>query len=431
MSDNVVIQPAGRVEGDIEMPGDKSISHRLAMIGSIADGVTTIHNFATSADSHSTLECLKTLQILSKEKHGTITIEGRGLAGLRQPTSVLDAQNSGTTVRMLSGILAACPLTATFVGDESLSRRPMRRIVNPLREFGATIEAREDNFLPLTIHGGHIKAIDYRLPVASAQVKSAVLLAGLHAEGRTRVSEPLQTRNHTEIALKRFGAAIDIDYEKIEVEGGHKLSGQTVTVPGDVSSAAFFIAATLGAGEGSLRIRGVGLNPTRTGLIHLLEDMGGQISIEGLRMEAGDCGEPLGDVIVRNSDLFGAEVRGHWIPNVIDEIPVLSVLGVRTKNGIRVREARELRSKESDRISAVVENLRALGVRVEEFEDGLFVPGNQEIQGGRVNSRGDHRIAMAFAVAGLFAKGPVTIENASCVDVSFPGFFELMRRVTF
>jgi len=431
MNDSVEITPAQRIEGDITMPGDKSISHRLAMIGSIAEGVTTIHKFAASADSHSTLACLKELQVAFDEQQQTVTIHGRGLGGLQQPASVLDAQNSGTTVRMLSGVLAACPISATFVGDESLSRRPMRRILEPLRRFGATVEARDDNYLPLTIHGNSLQAIEYQVPVASAQVKSAVLLAALHASGRTRIVEPIQTRNHTEIALRQFGADIEVDNRTIEIEGGHNLTGRTTTVPGDISSAAFFIAAALSSGRGKLRIRGVGLNPTRTGVINLLEDMGGQISVERLHMEGGIGGEPVGDVVIRNSNLLGTEIRGHWVANVIDEIPVLAVLGVRTRNGIRIKEAGELRFKESDRIDAVVQNLRSLGVEVEEFEDGLFVPGNQKIRGGIVNSRGDHRIAMAFAVAALFATDAVTIQNASCVDVSFPGFFELMRSVAF
>ena len=408
------------------MPGDKSISHRLAMIGAVAEGITTIHQFAASADSHSTLECLRRLNVSFTEMDATVSIQGRGLAGLAQPSTVLDAQNSGTTVRMLSGIVAGCPLNATFVGDESLSRRPMRRIMDPLTRFGAAIEARENNFLPLTVHGSRLQAIEYPMPVASAQVKSAVLLAGLHAEGTTRVIEPVQTRNHTEIALKQFGAALEVEDRVIEITGGQPLTGQTVTVPGDVSSAAFFVAAALGATDGALRLRAIGLNPTRTGFIHLLEDMGGEISIESLALRGG---EPVGNLLVRNSNLSGMEVRSHWIANVIDEIPVLAILGVRTRTGIRIRDAAELRVKESDRIDAVAQNLRGLGVQVHEYDDGLFVPGNQQIGGGTVDSRGDHRIAMAFAVAALFATGPITIENAECVDVSFPGFFETLRGV--
>src|SRR5262245_48312091 len=425
--DLAVIDPVSRIEGDVEMPGDKSISHRLAMIGSIAEGTTRIQNFAASADSHSTLACLERLGVRFQESGSTVEIAGKGLAGLARPKTVLDAANSGTTVRLMSGILSACPFESTFVGDDSLSRRPMNRIMTPLRQFGARLTARDDNFLPLTVAGGALRAIDYELPVASAQVKSAIVLAGLHARGKTRVREPIPTRNHTEIALREFGATVDSDGGVIEIEGGQPLAGRDVTVPGDVSSAAFFIAAALAAPVARLRIREVGLNPTRTGFINLLEEMGARITIEGLRVGGG---EPIGNVIVENSTLSGMVVEKQWIGNVIDEIPVLAILGTQTRHGIRFRDAAELRTKETDRISAIADNLRALGVHVEEFPDGLFVPGGQMIGGGVVDSRGDHRIAMAFAVAGLFAKSPVTIRGASCVAVSFPGFFELLRQIS-
>ncbi len=408
------------------MPGDKSISHRLAMIGALADGKTTIHNFAASADCHSTLKCLARLGVRFKEHEHTVVIEGCGSAGLSQPNSTLDAENSGTTVRLLAGIVAGYPLESTFIGDASLSRRPMKRVIEPLKQFGAKLDARDGNFLPMTIHGGPLKAIEYQLPVASAQVKSAVLLAGLRAAGKTRVIEPAPTRDHTEIALRQFGAKLNVENGVIEIEGGQTLKGQMLTVPGDASSAAFFVAAALGAQLGRLRIQGVGLNPTRIGFIRLLEDMGGHITVDGMSVGGG---EPTGNLFVENSDLSGMEVRGHWIPNVIDEIPVLAVLGARTRHGIRIRDAQELRAKESDRIRTVADNLRKLSVEVEEFADGLHVPGQQQIKGGIVDSHGDHRIAMAFAVAGLFATGPLTIQNASCVDVSFPGFFELLNTV--
>jgi 3-phosphoshikimate 1-carboxyvinyltransferase len=426
LPDRIEVVPARKIRGEIKVPGDKSISHRLAMIGGIARGSTVVENFATSEDAHSTLSCLSRLGIRFHKEDQTLTIEGCGIGNLQQPDAVLDARNSGTTVRLLSGILAANPIRSTIVGDESLSHRPMKRVIEPLRRFGATVEAREDNYLPLTIHGAPLKAIEYVLPVASAQVKSAVLLAGLHAEGRTRVIEPLQTRNHTEIALRRFGAEVRVDGTAIEIEGGQSLRGQHVKVPGDISSAAFFIAAALGVGEARLRICGVGLNPTRTGFVNLLENMGARIRVEGLSI---DEGEPAGDLTIESSELAGTEVRGHWIPNLIDEIPILAVLATRTRHGIRVSDAGELRTKESDRIRATVENLRSLGAAVEEFEDGLFVPGDQTLRGGVVQSHNDHRIAMAFAVAALFAKGPVTIVNAACASVSFPGFFDLVRSV--
>jgi len=424
--DSVEVRPASRIDGDIVMPGDKSISHRFAMIGSLATGETTIRNFASSGDSHSTLDCLSKLGVRFREVGSNISIEGQGVEGFICPTLSLNAGNSGTTVRILSGILAACPWQATFIGDESLSRRPMKRVIEPLRAFGAKVAARDDNFLPLTVRGGPLQAIEYRLPVPSAQVKSAVLLAGLHARGKTRVIEPIPSRNHTEIALRRFGAKVETDGETIEIEGGQLIRAQTLTVPGDVSSAAFLVAASLGVLRSSLRVRDVGLNPTRTGFLALLQDCGAKISVEAQRM---DGEEPVGDLIVQNSDLSAMEVNGRWVGNVIDEIPILAVLGTRMTGGIRIRDAAELRAKESDRIRSIVDNLRALAVEVEEFEDGLFVPGVQRIRGGRVDSFKDHRIAMAFAVAGLFAEEPVTIENTSCVNISFPGFFDLLRTV--
>jgi 3-phosphoshikimate 1-carboxyvinyltransferase len=300
----------------------------------------------------------------------------------------------------------------------------MKRIIEPLRRLGASIEAREGNLLPLTIRGGVLRAIDYSVQIASAQVKTAILLAGLHAEGVTRVHEPSQTRNHTEVALRHFGAELSASNGVIEIRGGQKLTGREVSVPGDVSSAAFFVAAALCAPQAHLRIRHVGLNPTRTGFIDLLKQMGGRISLES---EVSGEGEPVGSMVVENSELSGTEIHGHWIGNVIDEIPVFAVLATQTRSGVRVRDAAELRSKETDRISAITDNLRLLGVQVEEFADGFYVPGNQRIRGGRVHSRGDHRIAMAFAVAGLLATDPVTIEDASCVSVSYPGFFDALK----
>src|SRR5262245_23611671 len=375
--DLAVIDPVSRIEGDVEMPGDKSISHRLAMIGSIAEGTTRILNFASSADSHSTLACLERLGVRFRGYGAAVEIDGKGLAGLSRPDGFLDAANSGTTVRLMSGILSACRFESTFVGDDSLSRRPMNRIMTPLRQFGARLTARDDNFLPLTVAGGALRAIDYELPVASAQVKSAIILAGLHARGKTRVREPIPTRNHTELALREFGATVDSDGGVIEIEGGQPLAGRDVTVPGDVSSAAFFIASALAAPVARLRIREVGLNPTRTGFINLLEDMGARITIEGLRVGGG---EPIGNVIVENSTMSGMEVRKHWIGNIIDEIPILAVLATQTRQGIRFRDAAELRTKETDRISAIADNLRALGVGLRSFLTACPCPAGKRSQ---------------------------------------------------
>jgi 3-phosphoshikimate 1-carboxyvinyltransferase len=425
--DRLEIAPVLRVGGVVAVPGDKAISHRLAMMGAIAEGTTIIHNFAESADCASTLECLRRLGVTIRRDGATVTIEGRGLHGLQAPTRQLDAGNSGTTVRFMSGLVAGYSFESTFVGDASLSRRPMKRIIDPLRRFGATIEARDDDYLPLKIQGGSLQAIDFTMPIPSAQVKSAVLLAGLQARGTTKVNEPVASRNHTEIALEEFGAHIRTSANLIEIDGGYPLRGKAFSVPGDVSSAAFFIAAALAVPNSQLRLTNVGLNPTRSGFISLLEETRAKIEISGLSVSGG---EPVGDITVKSSEISGMEIGGHWIPNVIDEIPVLAVLGTRMQKGIRIRDAAELRTKESDRIHAVATNLRALGGQVEEYPDGLFVPGGQKLRGGVVDSFGDHRIAMAFAVAALFADGPVTIKDPACAGISFPSFFQLLKSVT-
>ena len=421
------IRPAVRISGMTSVPGDKSISHRLAMIAAVAEGTTTIHNFAASVDCGSTLDCLRRVGANIERNGSIVIVHGRGLGGLHAPSAELDAENSGTTVRLMSGLLSGFPFQSTFVGDASLSRRPMKRIIEPLRRFGATIDAREGNYLPLTVKGGPLQAIEFEMPVASAQVKSAVLLAGLQARGLTKVHESVISRNHTEIALAEFGAHIKTARNTIEVDGGNALRGREFHIPGDLSSAAFFIAAALALPGSRLQLKGIGLNPTRTGFISLLQEMQAGITISQLSVSGG---EPFGDLTVEGSEIAGLEIGGSWIPNIIDEIPVLAVLGTRTQKGIRIRDAAELRAKESDRIRAVAANLRTLGAKVEEYPDGLFVRGNQRLRGGDVDSFGDHRIAMAFAVAGLFAEGPVTIKDPVCADISFPGFFELLNGIS-
>jgi 3-phosphoshikimate 1-carboxyvinyltransferase len=426
-TDCLEITPALGVSGVASIPGDKSISHRLAMMAAIAEGTTTIANFAASADCASTLECLRRLGVSIDRDQTTVTIKGRGLQGLLEPQDQLDAGNSGTTVRLMSGVVAGCAFESVFVGDHSLSGRPMKRIIDPLRRFGVTVQARQDNYLPLKIKGGELTPIDFTMPIASAQVKSAALLAGLHARGTTTVHEPAPSRNHTEIALAEFGARIKVHGNTVELQGGHALRSKEFQVPGDVSSAAFFLAAALAVPNSRLRLTGVGLNPTRCGFIRLLEEMQAKVTTTATTVSGG---EPVGEISAETSDLTGAEIGGSWIPNVIDEIPILAVLGTRTQNGIRIRNAADLRAKESDRIHALATNLRALGADVEEYPDGLFVPGRQTLGGGVVDSFGDHRIAMAFAVAGLFAKEPVTVIDPGCVAISFPGFFEMLREVS-
>jgi 3-phosphoshikimate 1-carboxyvinyltransferase len=426
-TDRLKITPAVKVRGTASVPGDKAISHRLAILGAIAEGTTIIRNFAESADCASTLDCLQRLGVPIQRSGSSVTIEGCGLRGLQRSSRELDAGNSGSTVRFMSGLVAGFPFETTFIGDSSLSRRPMKRIMEPLSRFGARFEARDNNFLPMKITGGTLTPIDFTMSIASAQVKTAVLLAGLHATGTTRVHEPVQSRNHTEIALEEFGARIRTSSNLIEIDGGHPLHGKQSLVPGDLSSAAFLVAAALAVPNSKLRLIGVGLNPTRSGFLDLLRSAEARIAIEP-RSTGG--GEPTGDIVVESSEISGLEIDGPIIPNVIDEIPMLAVLGTRTQKGVSIRDAAELRAKESDRIHAVAVNLRTLGAEVEEYPDGLFVPGRQTLRGGEVDSFGDHRIAMAFAVAGLFAEAPVTIKDPACVAISFPGFFDLLEQVT-
>jgi 3-phosphoshikimate 1-carboxyvinyltransferase len=420
------ISPASAITGAITLPGDKSISHRYAMISAIADGDSRIHNYSTGADCHSTLGCVRRLGIEVEEAGTEVVIRGRGLDGLRAPAGDLDAGNSGSTIRMLSGILAAQPFLTRIFGDESLSRRPMQRIMRPLAEMGAEIHAREDKFPPLEIHGARLRPIDYILPVPSAQVKTCVLFAGLFAEGRTSVTEPVASRDHTEIALREFGADLAVADRKISLTGRPHLTGRELMVPSDLSSAAFFIVAALLVPGSQLTIRGVGLNPTRSALLDFLTGMGAKILIPTLESSNGEL---IGDIVVQHSELKGGTVEGALSAALIDEIPVLAVLGAATEEGLTVRDAGELRVKETDRIRTVVENLRRLGVRAEERPDGMVIPGRQKFRAAGFDSFGDHRIAMAFAVAALRADGPSVIENADAASVSFPEFWSTLARI--
>ena len=420
------ISPASAITGAITLPGDKSISHRYAMISAIADGESRIHNYSTGADCHSTLGCVRALGV-DVEIDGTeVLIKGRGLEGLRPPVNDLDAGNSGSTIRMLSGILAAQPFLTRIFGDESLSRRPMQRIIRPLAEMGAEIRAREDKFPPLEITGTRLRPIHYTLPVPSAQVKTCVLFAGLFAEGQTSVSEPVASRDHTEIALREFGADLSVSRRRITLAGRSHLTGRELVVPSDLSSAAFFIVAALLVPGSQLTIRGVGLNPTRSALLDLLTGMGAKILIPTLESRNGEL---IGDIVVQHSDLKGGTVEGALTAALIDEIPVLAVLGAATEEGLTVRDAGELRVKETDRIHTVVENLRRLGVEAEEQSDGVVIPGRQKFRGATFDSFGDHRIAMAFAVAALRAEGESVIEGAEAASVSFPEFWSTLARI--
>ena len=397
------------------------------MIAAIADGESRIANYSTGADCHSTLACVRALGVEVEGAGTEFVIHGKGLDGLRQPAAALDAGNSGSTIRMLSGILAAQPFSTRIFGDESLSRRPMQRIMKPLAAMGARIRAHEDKFPPLEIEGARLQPIDYTLPVPSAQVKTCVLFAGLFAEGATSVTEAIPSRDHSEIALREFGADLTVAQRKISLAGRPQLTGRQLTVPSDLSSAAFFIVAALLVPGSHLTIRGVGLNPTRSALLDVLAGMGAKIRIPKLE----SCnGELVGDLEVEYSTLRGGSIEGATTAALIDEIPVLAVLGAATEEGLTVKDASELRIKETDRIRTVVENLRRLGVQAEELSDGMAIPGRQTFRAARFDSYGDHRIAMAFAVAALRADSQSVIEGAEAASVSFPEFWETLGRIS-
>ena len=420
------VSPATTVSGEITLPGDKSISHRYAMIAAIAEGVTRIRNYSTGADCHSTLGCVRTLGIEVAGVGAEFTIEGRGLDGLCAPAADLDAGNSGSTMRMLSGILAAQPFRSRLFGDESLSRRPMQRVIDPLTKMGAHIAARDGKFPPLEIDGASLHPIEYRLPVPSAQVKTCVLFAGLFAEGVTTVEEPVRSRDHSEIALREFGAEVAVERGRIALTGRPRLEARELTVPSDLSSAAFFIVAALLLPGSELTIRDVGLNPTRSALLDLLAGMGAHIRIP--RLESRN-GELVGDIVVRHSELRGGTVDGALAAALIDEIPVLAVLGAATEQGLIVKDAAELRIKETDRIRTVVENLRRAGIDAEELADGMAIPGRQKFHAAEFDSHGDHRIAMAFAVGALAGDGASVIEGAEAASVSFPEFWDTLSSI--
>jgi len=428
-----IIHPAKALSGGVLMPGDKSISHRYAMLAALAEGTSELRNFAAAADCHSTLGCMKSLGADVKVDGTTVRVTGHGLRGLKSSWRALDAGNSGTTIRLLSGILAGQDFKTTISGDESLQKRPMKRVVGPLREMGAEIKARDDNFAPLEIRGGKLRALDYKMPMASAQVKSAVLLAGLFAEGETVVTEPARTRDHTELALEEFGAPVERIARVTRIHGAGrngsiKLTARNLDVPGDISSAVFFIAAASLFPESSVLIQNVGLNPTRTAILDVFAQMGANIQIHSV---LSTHGEVIGDLALKGATLKGGVISGDTIPLVIDELPMLAALGPFTEEGIEIRDAGELRVKESDRIAVLVENLRKMGATVEERPDGLKVGGRSagKLRGAEIEPHGDHRIAMAFSIAALGADGPTTIRDAECAGVSFPSFYEDLNRV--
>lgn len=427
MSDGTqrVVHPAGNINGSVRLPGDKSISHRYAMLAALADGTTKLDNFSAAADCRSTLNCLAALGVSLKNQQPSVEIEGLGMQ-LRSPAGVLDCGNSGSTMRMLAGILAGQEFASEMTGDDSLSKRPMGRVIEPLCSMGADIRGTGENRPPLYVRGGKLRSIEYKPKVASAQVKSCVLFAGLFADGKTIVDEPVRTRDHGELALRAFGAEIERTQTRVSILGGQKLHGIEAYVPGDISSAAFFLCATALFPEGNLVLDHVLLNPTRAGILDILTLMGGRVSF--LQVEQQHF-ELIGTIRFQPGRLKGARISGAQIAGLIDELPVLAAIGPYTEEGIEIRDARELRVKESDRVAAVVHNLRAMGATVEEFEDGLRVPGGQKLHSAEIDSFGDHRIAMAFSVAALRAEGETKIRGADCVAVSYPAFYEHLDRL--
>jgi 3-phosphoshikimate 1-carboxyvinyltransferase len=418
-----IVSPAKSISGIITVPGDKSISHRYGMLTAIAEGESEIANYSTGADCQSTLACMAALGAKIERRDGLVIVQG---GALREPAGELDAGNSGSTIRMLSGILAAQPFTSRIGGDESLSKRPMKRIIQPLTEMGAEIEATAGQFPPLTIHGRPLRGIDYTPPMASAQVKSCVLLAGLFAHGDTIVRESVRTRDHTEIALQEFGADIEVEGRVITLRAGAKLTGRELVVPGDLSSATFFLVAALLMKESNLVIHGVGLNPTRSALLDFLVGMGASIQVLDLQQTGG---EVIGDLRVRASRIKGGVIEGAMTAALIDEIPALAVLGAASEGGLTVRDAAELRVKETDRIATIEMNLGRMGVEIESSQDGFHIPGKQQFHSAEIDSCGDHRIAMAFAVAALAADSASQIDGSESAGVSFPEFYSTLQQI--
>jgi len=412
------IQPVTNgLNGNITIPGDKSISHRAVMFGAIAEGKTTIKGFLPGADCLSTISCFKEMGVDIVQNGDEVTVVGKGLEGLQEPKAVLDVGNSGTTIRLMSGILANTPFFSCVQGDASIAKRPMKRVTNPLKQMGANIDGREEGtFTPLTIRGGDLKAIEYTSPVASAQVKSAILLAGLRAEGVTAVTEPHISRDHTERMLEAFGVKVTREGKTVKLAGGQKLTATDVQVPGDVSSAAFFLVAGAIIPNSKLVLQNVGMNPTRTGIIDVLEKMGATFTVEPINEGAS---EPAANITIETSSLKGIEIGGDIIPRLIDEIPVIAL----------IKDAHELKVKETNRIDTVVAELTKLGARIEATDDGMIIYGKSALKGNTVNSYGDHRIGMMLAIAGCIAKGKTTIEDAEAVGVSYPTFFEELQKL--
>ena len=415
------------LRGEVTIPGDKSISHRAVMLGAISEGTTRITNFLRGADCLSTIACFRKMGIDIEESPDQILVHGKGLHGLQAPADILDAGNSGTTTRLISGILAGQSFESTLTGDASIQKRPMKRIITPLTMMGADVESLSgDGCAPLRIRGSHLKGIDYHSPVASAQVKSCILLAGLYADSVTSVTEPYVSRDHSERMLSSFGAALKTDGSTVSIQPEPRLMGQEVAVPGDISSAAYFIAAALLVPGSELLIKNVGINPTRDGILRICRRMGADITILN-RREHGR--EPVADLLVKHSPLTGPVIEGAVIPTLIDELPILAVMAAFAEGSTVIRDAQELKVKESNRLDILVHHLSAMGADITGTEDGMVINGGRPLHGAVLESHLDHRIAMSFAVAGIAAQGETEILQADCVDISYPGFYrDLLKR---
>lgn len=416
------------LQGSIQVPGDKSISHRSIMFGAMAKGKTTVNGFLLGDDCLSTISCFRKLGVDIQVSGTSVTINSDGMENWIEPSEILDTGNSGTTTRLMLGILASSNVHSVLIGDESIAKRPMKRVIEPLREMGALISGRSGGqFTPLAVQGTKLKAIDYQMPVASAQVKSAILLAGLQASGVTTVRETEVSRDHTERMLRQFGAEVTSNAGVIQLQGGQKLSGTHVEVPGDISSAAFFLVAGAIAKDSSIRLEQVGLNPTRTGIIDVLNKMGAKLEVE---LKQSTDAEPVGDLTIHSSELNGIEIGGNLIPRLIDEIPIIALLATQAHGTTVIKNAEELKVKETDRITAVVNELKKLGADIVATDDGMIIKGPVALSGGTLKSYGDHRIGMMGAVASVISTQPIEIEQASCISVSYPNFFDHLRNVS-
>lgn len=425
----LAVNPVKKVQGTVAVPGDKSISHRAVMLGALAQGTTEIENFLMGEDCLATAQCFKAMGVKMEGPHeGRLKVVGAGLGGLKEPIDILDAGNSGTTTRLLMGILAGQSFCSVITGDQSLRKRPMARVTGPLTKMGAVFLGRENNnLLPMAVRGGYLQGIHFVSPVASAQVKSALLLAGVFAEGETIVNEPVTSRDHTERMLKAFGADIGISGNTITLKGLPQLRSIRIRIPGDISSAAFLLVAAAILPGSQLTVQEVGINPTRNGVLEVLRKMGAQVDIYNERVQGG---EPVADIKIVGGTLQSTEIAGALIPRLIDEIPVLAVAAAYAKGTTVIRDAAELKVKESNRIATVVRELQKFGVAIKELPDGLIIEGGKSLKGCVCQSYGDHRIAMAMAVAGLGAQGQTVIEEAQCIPVSYPGFANALKKIS-